>query len=167
MNVTVNGTVPLVGAARNAATGGGTLFVLPVEPIVIRLACTFVPEPPGPLTTNWTVSVPAAVYWYTTLVAVVFVILPSPNCHDATGDAAGGRSVNVTVKGAVPLVGVAPNKAKGGDGAALFVLYSQAPMSHGPEAGRGLPSLSVFSPGKFRLLRLTPAPIAGEPDSKW
>ena len=60
VNVTVNGAVPLVGAALNAATGGGTLFVFPT---VIRLTCTFVLEPPGPLTINWTVSVPAAVYW--------------------------------------------------------------------------------------------------------
>ncbi len=63
VNVTFNGAVPLVGAALNAATGGGTLFVLPAALTVIRLACTFVPERPGPLTTNWTVSVPAAVYW--------------------------------------------------------------------------------------------------------
>ncbi len=63
VNVTVNGAVPLVGVAPNEATGAGALFVFPpVALTVIRLACTFVLEPPGPFTINWTVSAPGAVY---------------------------------------------------------------------------------------------------------
>jgi hypothetical protein len=96
----------LVGVALNTATGAGTLTV-------IKLACTLVLEPPGPLTTNWIVFVPAPVYWCVIVVPDALAVVPSPNCHDRLVMLPVDVSVNVTVNGTVPLVGAALNDAMG------------------------------------------------------
>src|SRR5439155_10226434 len=68
--------------------------------------------PTGPLTLSLTVLVPGP-YVCVTLVAVVFVIVPSPNCQNRFVMVPVEVSVKLTVRGASPFVGDALKAAEG------------------------------------------------------
>ena len=68
--------------------------------------------PPGPLTTNCTVSVSATRYVCTMLVAVVLLVSPSPKSQNRLVMRPSEVSVNVTARGVAPLVGVPSRPVK-------------------------------------------------------
>ena len=113
VNVTVNGAVPLVGCGAERGYGSAGRYsccqLLSDWPSVADL------EPPGPVTVKRTVLVPGAVYWCTTVVPNALVEVPSPKCHRRFVIEPVDVSVNVTVNGAVPLVGAALNEATGAE----------------------------------------------------
>src|SRR5664280_455491 len=68
--------------------------------------------PPGPATTSTTVYVPSA-YMCNTLLTVTLVVLPSPKSQKPLVMIPVEMLVNVTARGAMPLVGAPVNPATG------------------------------------------------------
>jgi hypothetical protein len=112
--ITENGSelvVPIVTEPKSRLAG---LTVNSAGPsTTIKLFCVLVLVPTGPLTINRTSFVPAAEYVCVRLTAVVLLVPPSPKLHDRVATAPVEVSVNVTVNGAGPLVGVAVKLATG------------------------------------------------------
>ena len=72
-------------------------------------------NPPALVTFNETVKLPPLTYVWTGFCAVALTILPSPNVQFHVVGIFAEKSVNITVSGAVPLLGIPMKSATGRD----------------------------------------------------
>lgn len=122
--------------------------------------------PPGPATVRLTVLVPALGYVMTKFVALVLVVLPSPNVQKWFVIEPSEPSLKVTVSGGFPEVGLAVNKAKGAGGETAVISEDELLAGFGSAARDETVTVLVAYPAVAvvtRMLILARAPLVMVP----